>query len=602
MVSCGGNNNIRYISSTTDFLEAISRGDSTIYIDDLSFEKETSISLNHNVTINGKDNKSKLDNVNFLLDGTLKLAETTNFTFNNIIFDGMVNESNYDFVTEGQTFYSMFGNNRPDKKCFCSNSGYFNLSLNNCEITRYASYDAPIVYFDNDALYAYSERYLNMDNCYIHHNICYEGGIRIASDKGVVNITNSTFSDNIAKNCASLSVANGKANIDNIKVINNRYYRFVNNNAEGNPLFPTDKLVIGGNEYNYVSFSGAIYFGGPNVTFSNSLISGNKNLFGGGLGFTTPTASTEGQKIEFRNIIIRNNEAIYGGAIYAKCGYGHNVKFVNCSIQNNKAEDGSIMRTTTVIPWMASSKGGEINFIFTTMVKNISNTGDSFVFSELNKPEIAGKINLLGCFVIDNSSYEQSSINYVDNEGNAIKDNVTSLDILSRADKENITPNSGSKADIKIEASVYKNWDKSYSKEKEARRIGFIDLNPPSNLGLILAIVIPCCVVIILIVVIWLIIRHKRRIDIENRDIDEKLSHYTYEELLTIVTNNLSSYSLTNKEFEVATYLLICKSRKEIAEKLFVSEDTAKTHISHIFKKMKISSKQALKEIVNRYL
>ena len=56
---------------------------------------------------------------------------------------------------------------------------------------------------------------------------------------------------------------------------------------------------------------------------------------------------------------------------------------------------------------------------------------------------------------------------------------------------------------------------------------------------------------------------------------------------------------LTEKEIEVADLLLEGLSLREIANKLFISENTAKTHRSSIYKKMQVSSKEEFVERIN---
>ncbi len=56
--------------------------------------------------------------------------------------------------------------------------------------------------------------------------------------------------------------------------------------------------------------------------------------------------------------------------------------------------------------------------------------------------------------------------------------------------------------------------------------------------------------------------------------------------------------SLSEREKEVLTYLLENAKRKEIAEKLFVTESTIKKHTSSIYKKLKVTSRTELLEKV----
>lgn len=57
-----------------------------------------------------------------------------------------------------------------------------------------------------------------------------------------------------------------------------------------------------------------------------------------------------------------------------------------------------------------------------------------------------------------------------------------------------------------------------------------------------------------------------------------------------------AAVGLSEKEIEVADLLAEGLSRREIASKLFISENTAKTHISAVYKKMQVSSREELVE------
>lgn len=53
-------------------------------------------------------------------------------------------------------------------------------------------------------------------------------------------------------------------------------------------------------------------------------------------------------------------------------------------------------------------------------------------------------------------------------------------------------------------------------------------------------------------------------------------------------------YDLTRREEEVLLLLLEGSSFATVAAKLFVSENTVKTHVRHIYRKMNVNSKQDL--------
>lgn len=69
----------------------------------------------------------------------------------------------------------------------------------------------------------------------------------------------------------------------------------------------------------------------------------------------------------------------------------------------------------------------------------------------------------------------------------------------------------------------------------------------------------------------------------------------TVAEKMKIVVSLLGEdEALTAKEIEVVEKILDGRSRKEIADELNISENTAKTHIKHIYEKLNISNRQDL--------
>ena len=68
-----------------------------------------------------------------------------------------------------------------------------------------------------------------------------------------------------------------------------------------------------------------------------------------------------------------------------------------------------------------------------------------------------------------------------------------------------------------------------------------------------------------------------------------------------IVARNavINEYNLTDRELEIITLISEGISNKEISEKLFICEDTVKKHISHIYKKMNVSSRSKIVKMLN---
>ena len=56
--------------------------------------------------------------------------------------------------------------------------------------------------------------------------------------------------------------------------------------------------------------------------------------------------------------------------------------------------------------------------------------------------------------------------------------------------------------------------------------------------------------------------------------------------------------TITSKEIEVIVELMTNDSRKDIALRLHVSENTVKTHIKHIYDKMGVSGRKELKDVI----
>jgi ATP/maltotriose-dependent transcriptional regulator MalT len=56
-------------------------------------------------------------------------------------------------------------------------------------------------------------------------------------------------------------------------------------------------------------------------------------------------------------------------------------------------------------------------------------------------------------------------------------------------------------------------------------------------------------------------------------------------------TTNGNSFSLSEREHEVLQLVVDGLSNQQIAERLFISNDTVKTHMRHIFEKLAVSDR-----------
>lgn len=90
------------------------------------------------------------------------------------------------------------------------------------------------------------------------------------------------------------------------------------------------------------------------------------------------------------------------------------------------------------------------------------------------------------------------------------------------------------------------------------------------------------------------------RQDPDNEFINCILSYcYKYTENLRSINNGF--VPLSPRELEILTLLDEGLSRKQIAEKLFISQETAKTHIKNIYQKLQVSSKVSAINIAKRW-
>ena len=68
-------------------------------------------------------------------------------------------------------------------------------------------------------------------------------------------------------------------------------------------------------------------------------------------------------------------------------------------------------------------------------------------------------------------------------------------------------------------------------------------------------------------------------------------NHHALPPNITKISDVLEGNRLTEQEMRILEFLVEGKSNKQIAEELFVSDQTVKVHIRHIFEKMNVSSR-----------
>jgi DNA-binding NarL/FixJ family response regulator len=79
------------------------------------------------------------------------------------------------------------------------------------------------------------------------------------------------------------------------------------------------------------------------------------------------------------------------------------------------------------------------------------------------------------------------------------------------------------------------------------------------------------------------------------------IDHQTMREVFSAASTPSHDIQLTKKELEILTFICNGMSNKEIARKLFISEQTVKSHCNHLFKKFGVSSRLKLAVCAPKY-
>jgi len=132
-----------------------------------------------------------------------------------------------------------------------------------------------------------------------------------------------------------------------------------------------------------------------------------------------------------------------------------------------------------------------------------------------------------------------------------------------------------------------------------------------ANTSLNRLIIISVIGVFIIFILSLLFYLYRKNSDLEIENKNSELQNYLYQisELKDKVnnktaslnkefTNNFSDFGLSKREIEVLTHITAGLSNAEIAEKIFVSNNTIKTHIKNIYSKLDVKNRiQAIKKI-----
>ncbi len=546
---------------------AISSGATSILVSDIDCEG-TTFSINHAVTIDSIGKSSTLSEAYFLIEGPTVAGERIDVHFNNLILDGKVDATGIDLASEG-SFESKFGADMLEKRAITCDSGYYDISLTSCTLTSYAAEYGAAIYLGYDALYSSDVKRVTLDSCLVLTNYSTKNICMLSYSMLETTITSCEFRNNYAYKGAGFSIANGAANVSKTKVIDNHFCPFDANQ---------DDFQDGG---------GGVYFGAAEISMKECLIARNETIYGGGLCVSTPYAGNK--IILFEDVVFLSNKAKYGGAVDIHSLSGQPITFLDCGFYKNSALQGSSLYTETFARWRGFN-GGLVECLFSTFALNQAEDKNSYSFYQEEKTvgEV-GTISLKGCISIGEDVYNgDNTYNYVETLAQAKQDGVIDDKTAASLDENGFLPASGTKADLKVEDSVYAKWSPRLSSYSGTRYIGKnATLAPSFPLGLVILI---CLVAGILILVVALTLflvfflpkRKQSRRPLSQGSDDAKRAELGPQARLA---------TLSERERQVASMLIAGKRRKQIADELHYSENTIKKDLTNIYAKLGVCDK-----------
>ena len=547
------------ISTVDGFIEALSHREKNITVSDIDFEGRT-ISLNYDVSITSNDTEATLKNIYFEIVGPNTIDDSISVSVSNIHFDGGIDPTLFE---DGKSFEEFYGSDREENILFNGDFGYYSLSIDNCQISNYASSVGPVLLVENSHHDDY--KYVSISNTKVYDNICEWDTLHLSNNKLDTKITNCEFYHNYAFKAQGFSIANGKAVVDKVNVHDNYFMPY--------DITPNSQLCGGG-----------VFIGGVDIVFKNSYILNNKTVYGGGLGVTTNF--TGSNAVIFDNVVIKNNTATYGGGVLVHSLLGQSLVFINSDISFNTAtEQGSALYTVTYAKWVKANSGGLVEFFFTSFIFNKAIDVNAYSFYEEDTTKgTVGSIALKGCISIGADIYtlKEGDYNYVATKEQAILDQVIKNDDFDGK----ILPNS--KADVTVPNTVYKTWNPYFENYTSDLHIGYTlvdNIDTPFDYKIFILIgVLALLLVVVIVLAIVLIIKNKPR----KHPLDEEKVELNDDERKVLLG------TLTERERKVTELIISLKKRKEIADTLSYSENTIKKDLTAIYTKLKVEDKSEL--------
>ena len=152
---------------------------------------------------------------------------------------------------------------------------------------------------------------------------------------------------------------------------------------------------------------------------------------------------------------------------------------------------------------------------------------------------------------------------------------------------------------------AYETAKKDEQIQKLAEEKDLSEFNAKTNFNRL--IIISIIGLLIVSILGYLLYLYRRNSDLEIENKNNELQNYLHQikELKekaknksNISPDNFEEYNLSKREIEVFNHITLGLSNDEIAEKMFVSKNTIKTHIKNIYSKLDVKNRiQAVKKI-----
>lgn len=548
-----------YLTTRAELVKALADGREVIHVGDIAFDDgDVRIPLSRSVTLIGRTEGSLFSRARFELAGPEVESERISVTFQDITFDGCYVQPAGD--PGNAASFDAFHGDRTGMGCITA-KGFIRLSMENCVIRRYCcKYGAAMYLAYTDGNKDIGTRIsLLLKNCLFAENTSERGVVWCNGKHTAFEMDGCTVSDNNAYG-GVVVLGSVCGTVERLTVRNNRRVVFREKNtftASGGGLAVVDSDLI----------------------IRDSLIEGNAGRSGGGM-------MAIGSRLTLDSCVIRGNKAEEsGGGLMLHSAEDAPVYVTNCLISGNSAE-----REGAVWVWPADQIGiglpnGIVEFSFCTFEDNRSSDPEHLVFHPVisENAETAqgrdGTVDLIACRISDPAvspsvkGKEAYNVINADEKGQQVPEDV----VLSVAN------------------GYYK--DRSFAFPAFAGVQGKTE-HPSGALPYVLAAGGGILMAILISVLIRVCIRRRRKkaSGVPEPETPEETPPCPPESGETDARVRILTEKglLSERETEVLKEYLLGKKRGEIASDLFISESTVKNHISNIFSKLNVSSRQEL--------